>query len=206
MSTLVCHCCGASSSPDGSSSFVKCSYCGTSISVAEFFKSISSNTIKALEDAGLNKNEQKNISRLFKNAKNYLKFEDFSKAKEVFEKILEVYPQHIESRLNSAICILYNKELSALEKSKIASKYCTKGIDPHQVIPEVQSILEKISYNLVTLALKEINSKNVAIMFNYSVDIIKKYPPRDEQINSYSKNIYNSLTKQFDDDLKEKKK
>ena len=205
MSKLVCHCCGASSSPDGSSSFVKCSYCGSSISVAEFFKSISSNSIKALEDAGLDKSEQKNISRLFKNAQNYLDFEDFTKAKEVFEKILDIYPQHIESRLNSAICILYDKNISSLEKSKIVSNYCIKGIEPHQIIPEVKTILEKISYNLVTLAHKEINSENVAIIFGHSLDIIKKHSPRDEQINTYSKKIYESLTEQFDKDFSIKK-
>lgn len=205
MSKLICHCCGASAKPTTSSQFVDCEFCGSSISAVEFFKSVSANTIKALEDFGLSEEEQKNISRLFNNAEIYLESEDFEKSREVFESILNIYPQHTESRLNCAICILYDKKLNSLEKSELAHNYCTKSIKPHQITPEIQAILENISYNLSTLAIKEQDSEDTFKIFTYSKNIILDLEHRDKIIYEYSQKLFQSFEKQIENNINNKK-
>lgn len=205
MSKLVCHCCGASITPTASQQFVKCEFCDSSVSVVEFFQSVSTNTIKSLEDAGLDDNEQKKISRLFKNAEIYLDSKDFNKAKEIFEDILNIYPQHLESRLNSAICILYNKELDLVNKAELAHNYCTKTIEPHQITPEVDTILKKISYNICTLAQKETISEKKFEIFNYSKNIIESYDERDKIVNDYCEALLKSCNKQFESNINDRK-
>jgi len=202
---LVCHCCGASIVPTASQQYVKCDFCGSSVSIVEFFQSVSTNTIKSLEDAGLDEDEQKKISRLFKNAETYLDSKDFNKAKETFESILDIYPQHLESRLNSAICILYDKSIEILTKAELAHNYCTKTIEPHQITPEINVILKKISYNICTLSQKEQISERKFEIFNYSKNIINTYEDRDKLINEYCETLFKSCNKQFENSINEKK-
>tara|TARA_B100000989_G_scaffold80962_1_gene57747 strand:+ start:604 stop:1473 length:870 start_codon:yes stop_codon:yes gene_type:complete len=202
---VVCHSCGASATPSNKSNFIECEFCGSSISLVDFFKNVSSNTIKSLEEFGLNEEEQKEVARKFNNAEIYLESEDYEKAKELFETILDVYPQHIESRLNAAVCTLFSKKLNPLEKSKLAHNLCTKSIQPNLITPEINSQLENISYNIATFAMKELNTDNTFEMFLLSKNIINNYPPRDEYILKYSEKLFKTYEEKIEADLNHKK-
>ena len=100
---------------------------------------------------------------------------------------------------------MYDKKLNSLEKSELAHNYCTKSIKPHQITPEIQAILENISYNLSTLAIKEQDSENTYKILTYSKNIILDLEHRDKIIYEYSQKLFQSFEKQIEDNINNKK-
>ena len=84
MSSIICHCCGASNSPDPELSIILCKYCKSELSVLEFYKKLSSNSIESLKEAGLSDEEQKLISRLTEDAQTLIQVKDYKIARDLF--------------------------------------------------------------------------------------------------------------------------
>ena len=178
---INCHSCGASCKLDNTKQYIICEYCGGSISQVAFFKNVSVNTIEALAEAGLNDEESKKVSRLFENGKILFDSCDYEKARDQFEKILEIYPKHIDSRLHCVMCVLHDKNLSFTDKGDIALNYY-KAIDQNLITPELNEIISGISYNVASLSKSETNSMIVFELFATSVYIQKTFEDRDKII------------------------
>ena len=192
MSNLICHCCGASNSPNPDVSIIKCTYCKSELSVLDFYKDLSLNSLKSLEEADLSEDEQKNISRLMSDAETFLQVNDFNTAKLRFEEILKIYPQNIISRLQIAKCILQDISIEKKERFESVLKYCNL-VKMNNLEPEIVEILKSISFDLASLAKFSTNGLEALDFFEISKECFNDNPERDELIYDFLKPKYDDF-------------
>jgi hypothetical protein len=204
--SLNCPSCGASTSPDGSSTIVTCEYCAASISVAEFFKESSGDSINSILDTGLSDQESIEISRLVEGSEFYLSSGEFKRAKVNLEKILEALPGHLPSRFNLAQCELFSGEGTSIERAKNASRLVENSAQAHEMVPELLKLKEAISYNITSIGLQSIDARETIECVKISLALCDQHQERDNLISDFYEKIYVSQFVQFERELKEKKK
>jgi hypothetical protein len=203
--SLICPSCGASAEPDGSAAYVKCVYCSSSISVAEFFKSSSTDTLSSLMEEGLSEDEMKTMARLFDGAENFIQLGEFENAKNNFLEILKISPNHLPSKFNLALCVLHSKEGTPIERAEKASKYISMGAEEYELVPELLKIRDSVAYNIASIGLSQTNSIETVKMFDISKDLIKENKDRDDLMNNYLKDLFNKMKGNFEKDLQKGK-
>ncbi|MDR1914922.1 MAG: hypothetical protein LBQ68_10650 [Clostridiales bacterium] len=206
MSALNCPSCGAGVSPDGSASYVVCDYCGVSISVAEFFKEGSTNTLQYFADAGLSEEETKAIARLSENAMLFIEASDYRKAKQTFEQILTLAPSHLPSRFNLALCELYSGEGSPLERAKASVNLSKVSAKDHQMIPQIFAQKESIAYNIASIGFKQENVFDAINFFQLSLSLVDRHTERDKLIADFFAGILQKCKKTMDNEFASKGK
>ena len=206
MSILSCPSCGSSAEPNGSAAYTNCSYCQCTISVADFFSSSSSNTLEALKDYGLDDDEQKKFAKLLDKAEFYLDANEYAKASNIFEDCLDVFPKHLPSRFNLALCELYSKDVNVVEKSLRAEKIISASAVSYQLIPELIKIRDSISFNIASMGVMKNNSGDALTLFNISRRISEDNKSRDDLVIEYFDTVYERLKHWFDREIKNKKK
>jgi hypothetical protein len=206
MSGLNCHSCGASCSPDGGTYFVDCEYCGASISVAEFFKQSSSDTLAALSDAGLSDEESKTISRLFEGAEHHLQISEYEMAQRNFEEILKIYPRHIPSRLNLANCLLFDPKSEPIERAKRVKEHVLNANSGHEEIPEITALKQSIAFNVASMGSRLSNGMDSIEMFSISEEIAENNVDRDKLVEKFFESLYPKIGGRIESGLKQDKK
>jgi hypothetical protein len=187
--SLNCPSCGAGVSPDGSAAYVTCEYCKTSISVAEFFRESSTNTIQYLADAGLSEEESKKVAKFLEGATLFVNSGEYLKAKQKYEEVLALAPGHLPSRFNLALCELYSGKETPLARAKTAVNIVNAAAASHQMIPELLSQKESIAYNIASVGLGQMDVFDTIKFIQLSKSIVTSHAERDELIANFFANI-----------------
>lgn len=193
MAGLACHSCGANNQPDGGASYIVCQFCGSSMSVASFFKESSTNTLAALADAGLSDDESKKIARLFDDAEHYIEMNEYDSAKRSFEDILKIYPRHLPSRLNLANCLIYDNKLTPLERGLKVKEFIQGASAKNQDIPEILAIKESIAFNLAAMGEKLTNGIDALKLIQISAEMQPVHKERDALAKRFFENLHTKL-------------
>lgn len=201
-----CPACGAGAEPDGSSSYVVCKYCSSSISVAEFFKEASSDTLSSLTEKGLDDEDLKKVSRIVEKAEFYLESSDFKKASVLFDEVLTIAPRHLPSRFNLALSELYSAEGSAIEKAKKAASLIENSASEHELIPDLIAMKESIAYNTASIGLRQTNAFETIELLDLSRAIVPLHEKRDALVTKFFDDVYQKQKAVFDRELKSKKR
>jgi hypothetical protein len=204
--TLNCPTCGASSEPEGTACYVTCSYCASSISVVEFFRKSSSDNISSLSEAGFTKDEMTTIARLIDKVTFNLEISDFKNAKLSLSEVLAMHPQHLPSRFNLALCMLYSGEATALERAKQAAKTVLAASQEHEMIPELLVLRNSIAYNIASVAIAQSNTYDTIAILNESYKILQVHSERDVLVYDFYQKVFQNQFLLFNRELKIKKK
>ena len=196
MSSIICHCCGASNSPDPEKSITICKYCKSELSVLEFYKKLSSNSIESLKQAGLSDEEQKLISRLTDDAQTLIQVKDYKTARERFEEILKIHPQHSISRLKTAKCILLDLSINKKERCESVLRYCSI-IKSSELEPKIVDLLKSISFDMASLAKYSVNGLETLELFEISKECFQEHKERDQMIYSFLEPKYIEFEKKI---------
>jgi hypothetical protein len=205
MSTLICHSCGAGSSPDGSANFTKCEYCGAAISVAKFFKDSSTDTLASLVEAGLSEDESKKISRLFKDAEHQIKISEYATARGNFEEILKLYPGHIPSRINLANCLLFNTDNDPLERGKRVRDHLINANSAYQETPEIIDLKSSVAFNIASMGANITDGMKTIELFKISKQVSNENVERDKLIRNFYEELSPKLLSRVQNGLKKSK-
>ena len=205
MSNLICHSCGAGSSPDGLATFAKCEYCGAAISVVEFFESSSTDTLASLTKAGLSDDESKKISRLFEDAEHQIKVGEYGVAKGNFEEILKLYPGHIPSRINLANCLLFDSESDALLRGQRARDHLLSANSAYQEIPEIIDLKSSVAFNIASMGINTTDGMKTIELFKISKQVSSENLERDQLIMDFYKTLSPKLLSRVKKGLKTSK-
>lgn len=206
MSILQCPSCGAGAEPAGAVSYVVCTYCSCAISLAEFYKESSSITIDALKDYGLTEEENISLAKTLDHAHLYLEANDYIKASQLFSDCLSIFPKHLPSRFNLALCTLYDDELSRFEGAKKAKKLLDVSAKDYELNPELMLIRESISFNIASVGLNIGNSTETIKLLELSKEICGDHPVRDQLIREYFDDIFVRQDKWFKNEIQLKKR
>ena len=204
MSSLICHGCGSTNAPDTSVSYISCEYCGASISVAAFYRGLSANSLESLVDAGLSDTDQTQVSKLMEDASEYMNAGDIPSAKDRLEKLLQIYPKHIPSRLNLAKCILRDTNVDARERSKIVVNHCLNVPEPLKT-PEITMMIDGIAFDLASLAIHSVNGLDTLHLFDISHQISGNNKERDVLVEGYVSPVLEKFVTKMRSGIKKKK-
>jgi hypothetical protein len=204
MAALNCHSCGATSAPDPNVSFINCEYCGASISVAAFYKGLSSNSLESLAEAGLSEDEQRTVARLVDDSSAFMNAGDLAAAKDRLESVLKVYPGHIPSRLNLAKCLLKETAVDVKQRCETVLNYC-EIVAEHQKDTEITSMIDGIAFDMASLATSSVNGFETLKLFELSTKISLKHDARDLLINTFVEPLFEKFKTKMNDGINEKK-
>ena len=205
MTKLICHSCGAGSSPDGLAHFAECEYCGAAISVVEFFKNSSTDTLASLSEAGLSEDESKKISRLFEDAEHQIKVSEYATARGNFEEILKIYPGHIPSRINLANCLLFNYENDPLERGQRVRDHLINASSAYQEIPEIIDLKSSVAFNIASMGVNITDGMKTIELFKISKQVSNENVERDKLIRDFYEELSPKLLSRVQKGLKTSK-
>jgi len=186
MQKLICHCCGASNSPNPSVSHVSCEYCSAAISVTAFYKDLSTSSLESLREAGMSEEESKQVSRLIQAAEEFLSVDDISRAKVSYEEVLKLYPSHLPSRMNLARCILLDREINMIARCESATKYVGM-IAEHQKDPEILALIDGLAFDMASFAKEQVNGLDALSIFQMSKRCSLHMLERDTIVSDFIK-------------------
>jgi len=185
---------------------VTCQYCQSSISVAEFFKEASSETVRNLQDKGLTDEEMLKVSRLLEGAEFFIDSGDYKKAQGNLNDVLCLAPSHLPSRFNLALCELYSGIGTSEERAMRAAKLVSNAAKDYEMIPDLLKLKETIAYNICSIGLTHCNAQETMKFINISKSLVSDYKDRDKLIMNFYEDVFLGQKKIFDAEVNLRRK